>query len=304
MVDSKMVYVSLMGTMIQSLKIGQPLLIAITADAKMSKGFAETITNHINGLQDYCYKSNVFVGLVIPFWDNDAKSFIYNLVTKNKFIENPTLDNFRISLENMRGHALRNNVHIITMSKIGCGLDKLSWKEVLKILKDTFTDSLIFIQIISRNELDCKTATTPTNSENYIKDEIGNYTNEWTKEKNELDTDFIKDSNSFKPTCKEQLPILRPKELNNDLIDYYLQYQPQEMKVIKQFDFQYTVLEDAELVMLIVMIIDSRDVNSQTKFDIGQTKQKLHVTLKPNSEFRKQRPRKVPLRLKDKLFFF
>ena len=152
----------------------------ISADAKMSKGFAETISNRINGLQDYCYKSKVFVGSVIPFWDNNAKRFIYNLVTKNKFFEKPT----RTSLENMRGHALLNNVHIITMPKIGCGLDKLSWNKILKILKDTFTDSGVLIQIISRIELDSKAATKPTNSENYIENEIDNYANEWTNEKN------------------------------------------------------------------------------------------------------------------------
>ena len=274
----------------------------ISADAKMSKGFAETISNHISGLQEYCYKSKAFVGSVIPFWDNDANRFIYNLVTKNKFFEKPTLENLRISLENMRGHALLNNVQIITMPKIGCGLDKLFWNEVLKILKDTFTDSGILIQIISRNELDCKIATKSTNSEDYIENEIDSYANEWTNKKNELETDFTKDSKSCQPPCKEQFPILRPKELNNDLIDYYLQYQPQELKdFIKQFDFQYTDLEDEELVMLIDMIIDSRDVYSQHKFDIGQTKQKFHVTLKPNSELRKQRPSKVPLHLEDKL---
>ena len=49
------------------------------------------------------------------------------------------------------------------------------------------------------------------------------------------------------------------------------------------------------------MIIDSRDVYSQHKFDIGQTKQKIQATLKPNSELRKQRPRKFPLYPKDKL---
>ena len=49
------------------------------------------------------------------------------------------------------------------------------------------------------------------------------------------------------------------------------------------------------------MIRDSRDLYSQHKFDIGQTKQKFHVTLKPNSELRKQRPSKCPLHLKDKL---
>ena len=38
-----------------------------SADAKMSEGFAETITNDNNGLQGYCYKSKAFVGSVIPF---------------------------------------------------------------------------------------------------------------------------------------------------------------------------------------------------------------------------------------------
>ena len=49
------------------------------------------------------------------------------------------------------------------------------------------------------------------------------------------------------------------------------------------------------------MIIDSRDVYSQLKFDIGQTKRKFHVTLKTNSELRRQRPSTCPLHLKDKL---
>ena len=49
------------------------------------------------------------------------------------------------------------------------------------------------------------------------------------------------------------------------------------------------------------MIINSRDVYPQHKFDIGHTKQKFHVTLKPNSELRKQQPSKCPLHRKDKL---
>ena len=49
------------------------------------------------------------------------------------------------------------------------------------------------------------------------------------------------------------------------------------------------------------MIIDSRDVYSQHKFDIGQTKQKFQVTMKPKSELKKLRPSKCLLNLKDKL---
>ena len=81
---------------------------------------------------------------------------------------------------------------------------------------------------------------------------------------------------------------------------YYLQYQPKGIKkLIEEFGFQHTVLEGEELFSLIDMITDSRDVCSQHKFDIGQTKQKLHATLESNSELKKQPPSKCPLHLKD-----
>ena len=141
----------------------------------------------------------------------------------------------------------------------------------------------------------------PTN-EHYVENEVENYTTEWTKERDELEIDFTRDSKSCQLPCTEQFPILRPKQLNDELIDYYLQYQSPAIKnLIKQFDFQFTDLEDEELVTLIDMIIDSGDVYSQHKIDVGRTKQKFHITLKPNSEFKKQSLRKSPLHLKDKL---
>ena len=49
------------------------------------------------------------------------------------------------------------------------------------------------------------------------------------------------------------------------------------------------------------MLIDSKDVYSLHMFDVGKTRQKLHVTLKPNVELKRQRASKVPLLLKDEL---
>ena len=49
------------------------------------------------------------------------------------------------------------------------------------------------------------------------------------------------------------------------------------------------------------MLVDARDVYSQHKFDVGKTRQRFHVTLKPNVELKRQRPIKVPLHLKEKL---
>ena len=49
------------------------------------------------------------------------------------------------------------------------------------------------------------------------------------------------------------------------------------------------------------MLVDAQDVYSQHTFDAGKNRQKLHVTLKPNVELKRQRHRKVPLHLKEKL---
>ena len=54
------------------------------------------------------------------------------------------------------------------------------------------------------------------------------------------------------------------------------------------------------MILLIDMLVDARDVYSQHKFDVGKTRQKFHVTLKPNVELKRQRPSKVPLHLKEK----
>ena len=55
------------------------------------------------------------------------------------------------------------------------------------------------------------------------------------------------------------------------------------------------------MILLIDMLVDAREVYSQHKFDVGKTRQKFQVTLKPNVELKRQRPSKVPLHLKEKL---
>ena len=132
--------------------------------------------------------------------------------------------------------------------------------------------------------------------------DIDYYMEKFANGTEELETDFAKDAKSCQPPCTEQFVELRTKEDNDALIEYYLQYQREEIKeYVKKFDFRYTDLQDEELVVLIDMLIDAADVYSQHKFDVGKVRQKFHVTLKANSELEKQRPSKVPLHLKDKL---
>jgi hypothetical protein len=49
----------------------------------------------------------------------------------------------------MREHALANGVRCIACPKLGCGLDRLAWPDVLKLLEKVFQDSGIRVTVYS-----------------------------------------------------------------------------------------------------------------------------------------------------------
>ena len=136
----------------------------------------------------------------------------------------------------------------------------------------------------------------------YAENEIDRYSEEFHLKERELESDFTSDAKSCQPVCDEHFSVLRPKEQNEALIEHHLQYELKELiDYVKQFDFQYSDITANEMTPLIDMLIDSKDVYSLHKFDIGKTRQKFHVTLKPNVQLKLRRASKVPLHLKDKL---
>ena len=53
------------------------------------------------------------------------------------------------------------------------------------------------------------------------------------------------------------------------------------------------------MILVIDMLIDTKDMYPLHKFDVGKTRKKFHVTLKPNVELKRQRASKMPLHLKE-----
>ena len=95
------------------------------------------------------------------------------------------------------------------------------------------------------------------------------------------------DAKSCQSTCDEQFFMFRERNNNNHLIEQYLEHQPKELvQYVKQFDFQFSHISDEEMILLIEMLIDSRDVYLQHKFDVFQTRQEFHLKLKPNVELK------------------
>ena len=198
----------------------------ISADARMSKGFADFLSHRILGLRSACRRARLFMGQVYPFWDSTGKRYIYNLVTKERFRDKPNLSTLSKTLKAMKIHASTNGVSTIAIPKLGCGLDQMNWQEVVKLLRDIFAYAdvqQIVVYTLEENGIHALSA--EGDAEFYADDEIERYSEEFILENRELGTDFTKDSKSCQPTCDEQFPVLREKHHNNRLINHYLQYQ-------------------------------------------------------------------------------
>ena len=268
----------------------------------MSKGFADFLSHHIPCLRPTCKKARLFKGQVFPFWDSLNRRYIYNLVTKDKFSDKPDLPTLLSTLEAMNSHTSMYEISTFAILKVGCGLDKMNWQDVVKLLPDVFAYSDIYIVVYTLESHGVHALSSEGDPEFYAEDEIERYSEEFHFIEKHLETDFTKDSKSYQPNCDEQFPVLREEEGNDRLIEFYLQYQPKEhLDYIKEFDFQYSDISDEEMTLLIDLLIDSRDVYSQHKFDVGKTRQNFYVTLKPNVELKKQRPSKVPLHVNKKI---
>ena len=202
----------------------------------------------------------------------------------------------------MQTHATIHGVSTVAITKVGCGLNQLKWQDVVKLLRNLFAFSDIQILVYSLNEHAIHAMSAEGDPEFYANDDKGQHSEEFHLNERDLETDLTSDAKSCQSAGDEQLPILRPKEQNESLISHYLQCQPKEsVEYIKHFDFQYSDFTDKEMTLLFNMPIDSKDVYSLRKFDVGKTRQKSHVTLKPNVELKRQRASKVLLHLKEKL---
>ena len=273
----------------------------ISADAKMSKGFADLLSQRIPGNRDACRRTKLLTRQAFPFLDQTGNRYIYNLVAKIECFEKPNLPILSLTLEARKSHARLYGTSTIAISKIGCGLDRRKWQEFVKVLGDIFASN-IRIVVDTLEENGKHALSSEAEFDFYAEDEIERYSEEFYLKDRDLETDFTKDAKSCQPTCDEQFPTFRQKDYSIHLIEHCLQYQPKEFQqYFKVFDFQFLDTTDEEMTFIIDMLNDSRDVYWQHNFDVGKTRQSFHVKLKPNVELKRQRPSKVPLHLKEKL---
>lgn len=72
---------------------------------------------------------------------------VLNLITKEKYYHKPTYKSMSQALNCMKMVCKSNNIKKIAMPIIGCGLDRLEWDKVSKIIQEVFDDTDIEILV-------------------------------------------------------------------------------------------------------------------------------------------------------------
>lgn len=115
----------------------------ISADFALGAGIAKQFRSMgvrdrlIEHHKQYCWMNRGYV--VVTFADEVCPYNVYNLVTKEKYWQKPTLNTVRQALFHAARVAYMNNNRKIAMPRIGCGLDRLNWTEVRELVKEAFS---------------------------------------------------------------------------------------------------------------------------------------------------------------------
>ena len=78
---------------------------------------------------------------------NAPPIYIFNMITKELHYDLPTMETMRWTLESLRRLCDQFGVKELAMPRIGCGLDKLEWRRVRRMIEDVFGDSDVEISV-------------------------------------------------------------------------------------------------------------------------------------------------------------
>lgn len=111
-----------------------PILHCISYDARMSAGVARSLQRKYNFRNQILATPRSMPGLVVSY----GQRTVLNLITKWRYFEKPTLENFELALLELRHLVVQNNIQEIATVRLGTGLDMLTLNEVLGKLYNIF----------------------------------------------------------------------------------------------------------------------------------------------------------------------
>ena len=122
----------------------------ISADFGMSKGIAVEFNKRFDMKRILQNKYPDFIDLWIDrrwVFNCILEGRVFNLVTKERYFHKPTYDSLYGALNLMKSYCLQYGITKVAMPIIGCGLDRLKWGKVSKIIREIFEPTDIEILV-------------------------------------------------------------------------------------------------------------------------------------------------------------
>jgi len=123
----------------------------VSRDFHMEAGIAKKWNAKYPYSRNALMSQNVPVGGVATM-SRSGKASLYYLVTKEWYGLKPTLPALKKSLEAMRERMQEQWVTKLAMPRIGCGLDKLNWRDVKNTLFDVFKHADVLIVVYTHTK--------------------------------------------------------------------------------------------------------------------------------------------------------
>ena len=126
------------------LSSGESLAHCVSSDFHMNAGVARPIKHRFGGVRELLMQRKE-VGEV-AYLPREGRLIFY-LVTKPRFFDRPTLSTLRLCLQELVVLCGRFRLKRLSVSRLGCGLDRLHWHEVREEMRQAFSSVDIVITV-------------------------------------------------------------------------------------------------------------------------------------------------------------
>lgn len=120
----------------------------VSRDFKMSAGIALQFRDKFNNVKDLISQEKQLYEIA-KLKQNDR--LIYYLITKENYYDKPSYESLYRTLINLSKEIEKDKITKLAIPKLGCGLDRLKWSEVKKMLNHIFTYSNVEILVCTND---------------------------------------------------------------------------------------------------------------------------------------------------------
>lgn len=123
----------------------------ISFDCVMGAGIAKLICEKYPGMRKTL---KAFIRVNELSWPTailyeSKEGSVINLITKERYFMKPTYETLEKALLVMKEVCIENSISTVAIPKLGCGLDKLTWEKVEKLLHSVFDNMDITFRVIT-----------------------------------------------------------------------------------------------------------------------------------------------------------